>query len=71
MPLKPRPPDSLYESLLSTIRKYVFFVTDKSVQSVDDYTDQERCSKLAIRAFNLIYPNINVMPLCITLFISK
>ena len=46
MPLKPRPADSLYESLLSTVRKYVFFVTDKSVQSVGDYTDQGRCSKL-------------------------
>ena len=60
MPLKPRPPDSLYESLLSTVRKYVFFVTDKSVQSVDEYTDQGRCSKLAKR---VIFPNISGMPL--------
>ena len=64
MPLKPRPPDSLYESLLSTVRKYVFFVTDKSVQSVDEYTDQGRCSKLAKRALSTICPNINGMSLC-------
>ena len=38
----PRPECSLYESLLSTVRKYVFFVTDKSV--VGNYTEQGKCS---------------------------
>ena len=38
----PRPDCSLHESLLSTVRKYVFFVTDKSV--VGNYTEQGSCS---------------------------